>query len=273
MAAKFQIVEYAYQRDPNLLVRVYQPEGKGPFPCIVDVHGGGWGSGDRFSNASLNEALAGHGILVAALDFRLSNVAKFPASVIDVNTGIRWLKSNAESFGGRAEFVGGLGTSSGGHQLLLNALSPDNPRFCMTEVQKKFDASLRFVVACWPVADPWARYQMAREKHKQNLLNSHSAYWNSEEEMRWGSPQLMIERGEFSQRPPMLILQGDADDNLTPDMAQNFASAYAKVGGSVEVEIFPQQSHAFITRSPEADASRRAIAKIATFIKSHSTNG
>jgi acetyl esterase/lipase len=267
-------IDLEYQRSAGgpLLARIYQPEGSGPFPCIVDVHGGGWGSGDRLNNALMNQSLAQSGIVIAALDFRLAPQGAFPASVADVNLGIRWLKVNAASFGSRPDLVGGLGTSSGGHQLLLNALRPKDPLYASLGQDRyaELDASLRYVVACWPVADPLARFQMARRMEKANLVQAHVAYWASDEDMRLGNPQLIVENHQFTHLPPVLILQGTSDDNLTPDMAERFAAAYRAAGGDVEALSFAGQPHAFITRAPDAAASIQAMAAIERFIKRHS---
>ena len=67
----------------------------------------------------------------------------------------------------------------------------------------------------------------------------------------------------------MLIMQGTADDNLTPDMADNFAAAYTKAGGTVIKEIFPGQPHAFIPGAPTAPDSLRALEMIKAFIHKH----
>jgi acetyl esterase len=265
-------LEYQRQAGAPLLARIYQPEGSGPFPCLVDVHGGGWGAGDRLNNAGINQALARSGIVIAALDFRLAPEGAFPASVADVNLGIRWLKANAGSLNSRPDLVGGLGTSSGGHQLLLNALRPRDPLYASLGQDRypEFDAALRYVVACWPVADPWARFLMARRMEKANLVQAHAAYWASDEDMKLGNPQLIVESGQFTHLPPVLILQGTADDNLTPDMAERFAAAYRTAGGDVEALSFPGQPHAFITRAPDAAASIEALTAIQRFIKRHS---
>src|SRR5215470_3191123 len=66
---------------------------------------------------------------VLALDFRMPPAAVYPASVADINLGIRWLKANAARLGGDPRRVGGLGGSSGGHQLWLNVLRPHHPRY------------------------------------------------------------------------------------------------------------------------------------------------
>lgn len=276
-AAEYSVncFDIAYCADPLLLARVYQPQGVGPFPIVVEVHGGGWGSGDRLNDHALNTALARSGVIVAAIDFRLSGQAKFPASVADVNLAIRWLKQCATKFGGKPSAVGGVGSSSGGHKLLLNALRPSDTHYCTTENLEidEHDASLSFVVACWPVADPWARYQMALKQQRAALIQSHVSYWNSDEEMIVGSPQHILERREQTHLPPLLILQGSADENLTPDMSERFAAQYVTCGGSAELALFDNQPHAFISRHPESNASRRAISLISDFIHANNNVG
>jgi acetyl esterase len=81
-------VEYQRQAGKAWLARVYQPKGAGPFPTIVDVHGGAWHNGDRTNNTGVDRALAAKGIVVAALDFRQPPEAGYPASICDVNLAI-----------------------------------------------------------------------------------------------------------------------------------------------------------------------------------------
>jgi len=105
---------------------------------------------------------------------------------------------------------------------------------------------------------------------KANLVRSHAAYWASDEDMKLGNPQRIVESRQFTHLPPVLILQGTADDNLTPDMAERFAAAYRAAGGEVEALSFAGQPHAFIIRAPDAAASIEAMAAIESFIKRHS---
>ena len=69
------------------------------------------------------------GVLVAALDFRLPPDAGYPASVADIHYGIRWLKARARELKGRADRVGAIGISSGGHQAMLVAMRPTDGRY------------------------------------------------------------------------------------------------------------------------------------------------
>lgn len=84
--------------------------------------------------------------------------------------------------------------------------------------------------------------------------------------MAEGSPQLILERGEPIEKPPALIMQGTADDNLTPDMARNFAAAYTRAGGMISFHEFPGEPHAFIARDPASPNARRALGLISDFI-------
>jgi acetyl esterase/lipase len=275
MPNQWEDLEYLSGDGPPLLARFYRPAGSGPFPAVLEVHGGAWVGGDRLNNAAIGDHLAAHGIAMLSIDFRMPPVNRYPETVADVNYGIRFLKANAARFATRADLVGGLGTSSGGHLLLLNLLRPRHPRYAAlplavglqpTVLTRGADASLAYAVLCWPVADPLARYHAVRERGNMRLADAHDQFWPSEAAMAEGSPQLILERGEPVETPPALIMQGTADDNLTPDMAQNFAAAYRKAGGAIAFHEFAGEPHAFIARDPAATNARRALGLIAEFI-------
>src|SRR6202047_5111615 len=84
---QIEIRDLEYQRCDGepMLARLYRPIGPGPFPALVEVHGGAWASGDRLNNAPLDEALAKSGIVVLAIDFRMPPAHRYPASIADGN--------------------------------------------------------------------------------------------------------------------------------------------------------------------------------------------
>lgn len=115
-------VEYARHGDKPLLMRLAgKPRRAGPFPLMIDLHGGAWCNLDRTSDVLFCETLAKSGVLVAALDFRMPPEAAYPASLADINYAIRWLKAQAKDLECRADKVGLIGISSGGHQAVLAA--------------------------------------------------------------------------------------------------------------------------------------------------------
>jgi acetyl esterase/lipase len=91
-------VEYLRHGDRPLLARLFKPRGSGPFPLMVELHGGAWVRGNRLNGNAANEALAKNGVIVAALDFRVPPEASYPASLADIHYGIRWCKIQAAAW-------------------------------------------------------------------------------------------------------------------------------------------------------------------------------
>ena len=133
-AAKFDIKvsEAEFRRTAAgrmLMARVYQPQGAGPFPILLDLHGGAWNNKDRTANEPMDRAIAASGVLVVAIDMTLAPEAPYPASVQDANYGVRWLKSKAAGFHGDASQLGVLGSSTGGQIAELLGMRPRDRRY------------------------------------------------------------------------------------------------------------------------------------------------
>jgi acetyl esterase/lipase len=129
------------------------------------------------------------------------------------------------------------------------------------------DASLSYVVVCWPISDPLARYKMAQEIGNERLVRNHQAFFGSEEAMTEANPQLILESGLPLRLPPALLIQGTADANVTPDMADRFAAAYAEAGGEITLRKFEGEPHTFISQNPANPASIEAMYQITDFIR------
>jgi acetyl esterase len=260
-------VEYQQQADTAWLARVYRPIGSGPFPTIVDVHGGAWNNGDRLNDAQMNSALAASGILTVAIDFRQPPQAGYPASVQDMNLAIRWLKVHAAEYGGTSK-VGALGVSSGGHLVLLGGIRPRDPRYSALELTGHPDvhAGLAYVVACWPVSDPLYRYQLAKQAGNASIVKSHDNYWGTEAAMAEGNPPLILERGEPVELPPTLVIQRTVDSAHPLEMQQRLVDWYQRRGGHIEMPLFENLPSPY-KLSPEFPDSQRALDAIEDFIK------
>ena len=160
-----QDVEYLRHGDNPLLARLFRPQGSGPFPIMVELHGGAWVRGDRLIGNAANEVLARNGVIVAALDFRVPPVASYPASFADIHYAIRWCKANAEAWNGIPDRVGAMGTSSGAHQAMLLGMRPNDARYAALPYSngaRQADGTLGCVIMVSPVIDPLGRYNYAK---------------------------------------------------------------------------------------------------------------
>ena len=113
----------------TLMARIYQPGGPGPFPTVLDLHGGAWNAKDRHAEEPMDRALAASGVLVVAIDMTLAPEAPYPACIQDANYAVRWLKFKAASWSGDPSKIGVYGSSSGGHVAELLAMRPRDARY------------------------------------------------------------------------------------------------------------------------------------------------
>jgi len=253
------------------LARLYQPAGSGSFPAVVQVHGGAWNAKDRTDGQHTSLDLAAAGIVVLSIDFRNAPEAPYPASMQDINLGIRWLKTHARKFGSAPERVGVYGTSSGGHQALLAALRPDDPRYRALPLAEapETDARLAFVVSGWPVLFPLERLKLARAAGNQDLIKSHATFFGDEATQLEATPALAIERGEKLHFPPALVFQGDRDQWTTVAQAEQLAARYRAAGGNMELLLLPGERHTFLNEHPFSPNSIKTFEAVKGFIKKH----
>jgi acetyl esterase len=250
-------VEYLHHGDKPLKLRLYKPRGSGPFPVVVDLHGGAWGKGSLEECKGRDEVLARSGLLVAALDFRDGNHG-YPSALVDINYAIRWLKARAQQLQTRADLVGISGQSSGGHLAMLAGMRPADPRYAAIALpagSPNVDATVRCVAMSWPVINPLSRYRNAlRERAKGtawvgDIPERQGAFWKNDENMADGSPVLMLERGEKVAMPPALWVQGrpdpvhdyrDPESPVALNEPERFIANYRKAGGAIEMLYIDQ---------------------------------
>ena len=274
-------VEYLRHGDRPLLARMFVPRGEGPFPMVVELHGGAWCRGDRLNDTIMNEPLARSGVVVAALDFRMPPEAPYPASLQDASYAVRWLKSHAEDFHGRAHRVGLMGASSGAHQAMLLAMKPADPTYAALPLPAgapAVDGRVGCAVLCWPVIDPLGRYRYATALKAgggaypevvDRVLPCHDQYWGTEAAMAEGNPTLALERGERVETPPVVYIQGTRDMAHPRTDLDRFVAQYRKIGGRVDLELMEGESEGYISRKPASPAVERTISRIVEFVHLH----
>ena len=254
-------MEYLRHGARALKLRLYKPRGAGPFPVVVDLHGGAWGKGSLEECRGRDEALAKSGLLVAALDFRDGDDG-YPTALVDINYAIRWLKARAAQLNTRSDLVGLSGASSGGHLAMLAAMRPNDPRYTAIALpagSPTVDATVRSVAMSWPVINPLSRYRNAlRERAKGtawvgDIPERQGSFWKNDENMTDGNPVLMLERGEKVVMPPALWVQGrpdpvhdyrDPESPVALNEPERFAANYRKAGGTIELLYVDQAARA-----------------------------
>jgi acetyl esterase/lipase len=280
-------VEYLRHGGEPLLATIFTPKGDGPFPALVECHGGAWCQSNRQTERIRHQFMASHGIISIALDFRSGNTDPYPASVQDINYAVRWTKHNARKLKTRPDLIGLSGQSSGGHLAMLVAMRPNDRRYTAIPLPAGAtgqDASVRGVIMSWPVINPLSRYRMAkREGAKPNppawppdIIRRHDSYWQSEANMEEGNPTLILERGEKVSTPPALWFQAQGDfmhdyrDEATSQREnepQRFVAAYRKAGGEIDLIYFdgPRQPG----HSPDLSKMGDNFERMVTFVGMH----
>jgi acetyl esterase/lipase len=174
-----------------------------------------------------------------------------------------------------------MGTSSGGHLVVLAALKPTDPRYAAVPLAGgvAFDARVPYVVAMWPVICPLSRYRakkanpaaMQGRGSPGGAIGNEDRYWLTEAAMEEGSPNFAVQRGDAVETPHILYLQNPEDPLHPRAHLDSFVAGYRKRGGSVQLEFFEGPKYDVIRSDPGSPAAREAVAKIVAFIRSEAT--
>jgi acetyl esterase/lipase len=266
-AAKFDITvsEVEFRRTAagrTLMARIYQPKGPGPFPTVLDLHGGAWNAKDRHAEEPMDRALASSGLLVIAIDMTLAPEAPYPACVQDANYAVRWLKTKAALWNGDGSKIGIYGSSSGGHVAELLAMRPRDARYNAIPLPgaPNVDATVAYVAMRSPVSNPYARFQNAEKLKRDAMMKNTTTFFNPWETIHESNPQEILERGEKVSLAPLLIMQGALDDNVLPAVQEKFAATYKAAGGACEFHVFEGCEHEWVaTPGPQTDRAREMV--------------
>jgi acetyl esterase len=265
--ARFDLVvnEVELRRNPAgrmLMARIYQPQGPGPFPTVLDLHGGAWNRKDRFAEEPMDRALAASGLLVVAVDMTLAPEAPYPACVQDANHAVRWLKAKAATWNGDGSKIGLYGSSSGGHVAELLAMRPRDPRYNSIPLAASpdVDATVAWVALRSPISNTFARYENAERRHNESMVKNNKVFFSPWETIHESNPQEILERGEKVALVPFLIMQGALDDNVLPEMQEKFAKTYRAAGGACDYRLFENSVHEWVAEpGPQTDKAREVV--------------
>src|ERR1700739_2771186 len=183
-AARFDLAvsEVEFRRNSAgrmLMARIYQPKGPGPFPTVLDLHGGAWNRKDRFAEEPMDRALAASGLLVVAVDLTVAPEAPYPACVQDANYAVRWLKTKAQTWNGDAAKIGVYGSSTGGHVAELLAMRPRDARYNAIPLTgaPHVDAAVDYVAMRSPISNTFARFQNAEKLKRDAMVKNNTTFF------------------------------------------------------------------------------------------------
>jgi acetyl esterase len=260
-----EVREVEFKRTPRgrpLMARIYQPKGPGPFPVLLDLHGGAWNNKDRFANQPMDRAVAASGVLVAAIDMTLAPEAPYPASVQDASYGVRWLKWKAPGWNGDPATLGVLGSSTGGHIAELIGMKPRDARYNAIPLPEapQLDASVAYIATRSPISDPYVRFQQAEKMQRAEMIQNTKNWFKPWETIYEANPQQILDRREKVTLPPLLIMQGALDDNVLPSLQEKFAASWRAAGGECQLEVFEGCEHLWIDKpGPQTERAHEMV--------------
>lgn len=216
-------IEYANPDHESLKLDANIPDGTGPFPVAILVHGGGWSTGDKAGLFHIpTDALTKANFAWFSINYRISPRYLWPDCFEDTRTAIRWVKAHAAEYKGDPERIALVGYSSGGHLVCLAATLAD----AETRVQA--------VVGMSPPTD--LELDLARRgglsASLQHLLNRPMKVTDeSRKLLHEMSPINHIKPG----LPPFLLVQGDKDNSVPYQGSLNFQAKLRANGVSCDL--------------------------------------
>ncbi len=224
---------------------IYLPtSGSGPFPLILEVHGGAFKAGDK-TPSQLAKAFTAKGYAVAALNYRLSSEAIFPAAIYDLKGAIRWLRANDTQYNMDTTNIGAIGGSAGGSLVALLGTSGDD-----TSLEGTVGGNLEESSKVQAVVDMFGpidlpELQNDREEKGYNLSPVESEYVGCEiiESSCTGATTASALYYVSSNDPPFLILHGMIDNQIPIAQSERLYAALIAAGVDANIIKIPSAGH------------------------------
>ena len=238
-------------------IRVYVPEGDGPFPVFVYFHGGGWVVGSVATHDCTCRQMANAaGSMVVSVDYRLAPEHKFPAAVDDAYAATAWVFDNAKSLGADPHRVALGGDSAGGN--LAAAV-------CLTARDRASFAPV-LQVLIYPILDYNLNTPSYRENAEGYLLTRATMEWfwecYLEEEEDGSHPHASPLRAEdLSGLPAALVITAEYDP--LRDEGEAYAARLRDAGVPVTLTRYDGMIHAFFRRTARFDKAKAAMQEVA----------
>lgn len=227
----------------TLKLDAYIPEGAGPFPIVLAVHGGGWTKGDKGTQKkALYEPICSAGFVVFSINYRLSPKFYFPAMNNDVDTAIRWVKEHAKEYKGDANRIALCGDSAGGYLVTYAAAQNKEP--------------VQAVVAIYPPTNLESRVRKSGKMLTAGALTGlKEINEDTFKKLHDISPIYMLR----ANMPPHLVVHGDKDPQVPYEQSIDFQKKMRELGNACELITVPDGAHGLPTFDKVAFNYRQPI--------------
>jgi acetyl esterase/lipase len=229
-------ITYTKVDNHRLKLDLYIPQkAPRPAPLVVYIHGGSWSALDKTEGFA--NFLLGHGFAVASIDYRLSQEALFPAQVYDCKAAIRWLRAHANQYPYKADKIGALGDSAGGHLVSMLGVTNDNPDFEGTEGNSGVSSSVQAVCDYFGPSNMLTMPPAVANDAVARLIGGLPA--QNQEKAKKASPITYVS----ATSSPFVIVQGDQDVVVTPQQSIDLNDALLKAGVDSQLYIMKKAGH------------------------------
>ena len=212
--------EYVRDGHPRHRLDLYLPEHvEERLPVILWVHGGGWITGDKAGGPAIQFATKGYA--VAAMNYRYSQHATFPAQLHDCKAAVRWLRANASAYSLDATHIGAWGASAGGHLVAMLGLT-GGIKTLEGDLGNSEQSSRVQAVVDW--FGPTDFLTLGPRETRTKFLGGDAI--EHPEKANAASPMRFIS----SQAPPFFIVHGDEDPLVAYSQSTTFAEALERAG-------------------------------------------
>jgi len=226
-------LEYVQGGHERNRLDLYLPEkATRPLPVILYVHGGGWQRGDKSNGPAFR--FATNGYAVAAMNYRFSQHAIFPAQIYDCKAAVRWLRANARKHGLDADHIGAWGGSAGGHLVALLGTTAGIKELEGPGGNADQSSRVQAVVDWFGPTD----FLTVGEKETRTNLLGGDPRQNKEKAMK-ASPMTYVSKDAA----PFLIMHGDQDKTVPISQSETFAQALNKAGAEATFVVIKGGGH------------------------------
>lgn len=214
-------------------------KGKGPFPAVVCIHGGGWRAGKRQDMDSMAELLARRGYVAAAVGYRLVPTARFPAQIEDCKAAVRWLRANAVKYHINPDRIGATGPSAGGHLSCLLGVADKKDGLEGRGGNPEQSSRVQAVVSFFGRTN-FTKKTWTKELEEEIFVPLIGASFQDKPELyKKISPIAYVSRTS----PPFLLLHGAEDKLVPPRDAIDMAKKLRAAGVSAKAVIVEGKGH------------------------------